>query len=73
MDIGGGRHAGGSHGSLHRSDSLGALLTVGLDTDLADGAQIRLADVYSLVAAHFGLLPAVPPFVGAGMEREVGE
>jgi hypothetical protein len=43
---------GGSHGSLHRVDSLGALLFCGLDCP-TDGPW-SLADIAPLVLAHFG-------------------
>jgi hypothetical protein len=43
---------GGSHGSLHRVDSLGALLFCGLDAP-AEGPW-SLADIAPLVLAHFG-------------------
>jgi hypothetical protein len=46
---------GGSHGSLHRVDSLGALLFCGVDAPTG-GAQRpwSLADVAPMVLAHFG-------------------
>ena len=43
---------GGSHGSLHRVDSLGALLFCGLDCR-TEGPW-SLADIAPLVLAHFG-------------------
>jgi predicted AlkP superfamily pyrophosphatase or phosphodiesterase len=61
VDWGGSDHVGGgSHGSLHRSDSLGALLWCGVQG--ADGAVARdlrgqwsLQDMLPLVTGHFGL------------------
>jgi predicted AlkP superfamily pyrophosphatase or phosphodiesterase len=46
---------GGSHGSLHRVDSLGALLFCGLDAppERADG-HWSIADVAPMVLGHFG-------------------
>ena len=43
---------GGSHGSLHRVDSLGALLFCGLDCR-TDGPW-SLDDIAPMVLAHFG-------------------
>lgn len=57
-DWGGSDHVGGgSHGSLHRSDSLGALLWCGLDAhpDRTAHEQWTLQDVVPMVTAHFGL------------------
>ncbi len=57
VDWGGADHlGGGSHGSLHRSDSLGALLWCGTGPDSA-GAQRQwsLRDIAPMVRAHFGL------------------
>jgi hypothetical protein len=45
---------GGSHGSLHASDSLGALILTGLDVEAAP-AQWAIRDVAALVRGHFGL------------------
>ena len=60
VDWGGADHVGGgSHGSLHRSDSLGALLWCGTGPDSADARlQWSLRDVAAMVRAHFGLGPA---------------
>jgi predicted AlkP superfamily pyrophosphatase or phosphodiesterase len=64
VDWGGSDHVGGgSHGSLHRSDSLGALLWCGTGGgqgwDSRDAReQWSLRDVAPLVRAHFGLQPA---------------
>jgi hypothetical protein len=61
VDWGGSDHVGGgSHGSLHRSDSLGALLWCGTDGGrefdcAAARDQWSLRDVAPLVRAHFGL------------------
>jgi hypothetical protein len=58
-DWGGGHHVGGgSHGSLHRSDSLGALAFCGVSapealTSRPDGAW-SITDVAPMVRAHFG-------------------
>jgi hypothetical protein len=51
-DWGGADHVGGgSHGSLHRGDSLGVLLGCGLE--LPEREQWTLADVVPLVLDHF--------------------
>jgi hypothetical protein len=57
VDWGGSDHVGGgSHGSLHRSDSLGALLWCGTGPDSADAReQWSLRDVTPMITAHFGL------------------
>jgi hypothetical protein len=53
-DWGGVDHVGGgSHGSLHRSDSLGALAFCGVEARHGDGAW-SIADVAPMVRAHFG-------------------
>ena len=55
LDWGGQAHVGGgSHGSLHASDSLGALLWSGLEADRGDREQWAVRDVAPLIAAHFG-------------------
>ncbi|HEX3835269.1 MAG TPA: alkaline phosphatase family protein [Solirubrobacteraceae bacterium] len=64
VDWGGSDHVGGgSHGSLHRSDSLGALLWCGTGPDsrvVRD--QWSLRDIAPLVREHFGLAsPALRP------------
>ena len=47
---------GGSHGSLHAEDSLGALIMCGVARDpREDPAQWTIRDVAPLVARHFGL------------------
>jgi hypothetical protein len=57
VDWGGADHVGGgSHGSLHRSDSLGALLWCGTGPASRDAhEQWSLCDVAPMVRAHFGL------------------
>jgi len=55
LDWGGAAHVGGgSHGSLHASDSLGALVLCGIaPTD--DPTQWAIRDIAPLVRRHFGL------------------
>jgi hypothetical protein len=56
VDWGGADHlGGGSHGSLHGSDSLGALLWCGTGPARDAHAQWTLQDVLPMVTAHFGL------------------
>jgi hypothetical protein len=57
VDWGGVSHAGGgSHGSLHRGDSLGPLLFVGCGPESAsERDQWALRDVAPIVLEHFGL------------------
>jgi hypothetical protein len=57
VDWGGADHVGGgSHGSLHRSDSEGALLWCGTGPDSRDGRrQWTLQDVAPMICAHFGV------------------
>jgi type I phosphodiesterase/nucleotide pyrophosphatase len=57
VDWGGVSHAGGgSHGALHRGDSLGPLLFVGCGPERADERQQwALRDVAPVVLEHFGL------------------
>jgi Type I phosphodiesterase / nucleotide pyrophosphatase len=57
VDWGGVDHLrGGSHGSLHASDSLAPLLSCGLDGEARNGNGTRsIADVTPMVLAHFGL------------------
>jgi hypothetical protein len=57
VDWGGADHVGGgSHGSLHRSDSLGALLWCGTGPSSADvREQWSLQDIVPIVSGHFGL------------------
>jgi hypothetical protein len=49
---------GGSHGSLHASDSLGALIVSGPALPDPVPAQWSIRDVASLALSHFGLAPA---------------
>ncbi|WCB97078.1 hypothetical protein DSM104299_05850 [Baekduia alba] len=55
-DWGGGDHVGGgSHGSLHHSDSLGALAFCGVDAPAGTGPGAwSITDVAPMVLAHFG-------------------
>jgi len=46
---------GGSHGSLHASDSLGALILCGVEPPHREPAHWAIGDVASLVLEHFGL------------------
>jgi predicted AlkP superfamily pyrophosphatase or phosphodiesterase len=60
VDWGGADHVGGgSHGSLHRSDSLGALLWCGTEGAGFGSREVReqwsLRDITPMVRAHFGL------------------
>ena len=57
VDWGGSDHVGGgSHGSLHRSDSLGALLWCGTGPDSkAVRDQWSLRDIAPMIRTHFGL------------------
>jgi hypothetical protein len=57
VDWGGADHVGGgSHGSLHRSDSLGALLWCGTGPETRVGSdRWSLLDVAPMVREHFGL------------------
>jgi predicted AlkP superfamily pyrophosphatase or phosphodiesterase len=59
VDWGGADHVGGgSHGSLHRSDSLGALLWCGTGPNSRRARDLwSLRDVTPLVREHFGLDP----------------
>jgi hypothetical protein len=45
---------GGSHGSLHASDSLGALLMCGVDVPEPEPPRWAIRDVAPLVVGHFG-------------------
>jgi hypothetical protein len=66
-DWGGGHHVGGgSHGSLHSSDSLAPLIYTGLDgAPPPDREQWSIKDIAPLVLGHFGLSPAS---IGSGRE-----
>ena len=56
VDWGGQDHVGGgSHGSLHRSDSLGVLITCGVELDGGTPAQWSIRDIAPLVRSHFGV------------------
>jgi hypothetical protein len=46
---------GGSHGSLHASDSLGALVFCGVELPAQEPGQWAIRDVAPLVLGHFGL------------------
>jgi hypothetical protein len=55
LDWGGAAHVGGgSHGSLHASDSLGALVLCGMEP-AEEPAQWAIRDIAPLVRGHFGL------------------
>jgi predicted AlkP superfamily pyrophosphatase or phosphodiesterase len=56
IDWGGKAHVGGgSHGSLHASDSLGALLLCGVEGPEREPEQWAIRDVAPLILSHFGL------------------
>jgi hypothetical protein len=56
LDWGGQAHVGGgSHGSLHASDSLGALVLNGVVLPDQEPEQWAIRDVAPLVLSHFGL------------------
>ena len=57
LDWGGQGHVGGgSHGSLHASDSLGALIFCGVGPRRRDERELwAIADVAPIAEAHFGL------------------
>jgi Type I phosphodiesterase / nucleotide pyrophosphatase len=58
MDWGRQAHVGGgSHGSLHASDSLGALVMSGVELPDPAPVQWAIRDVAGLVRGHFGLEP----------------
>ncbi len=59
VDWGGQAHVGGgSHGSLHASDSLAPLLWAGTGPETRDArAQWTLRDIVPMVRSHFGVLP----------------
>jgi hypothetical protein len=55
LDWGGAAHVGGgSHGSLHASDSLGALVLCGVEP-AEEPAQWAIRDIAPMVRRHFGL------------------
>jgi hypothetical protein len=49
---------GGSHGSLHACDSLGALVACGVELPPQEPPQWTIRDVAALVRGHFGLAAA---------------
>jgi hypothetical protein len=56
VDWGGSHHrGGGSHGSLHRCDSHGVLLTCGVGAGPERDAPWHLRDVTPMIADHFGI------------------
>ncbi len=57
LDWGRSHHVGGgSHGSLHANDSLGALLWCGVGPERADArAQWTLRDIVPMILGHFGV------------------
>jgi Type I phosphodiesterase / nucleotide pyrophosphatase len=67
-DWGGGHHVGGgSHGSLHSSDSLAPLICTGLEGPPLHREQWSIKDVAPLVLGHFGL--AAPGRGGSNRTR----
>jgi predicted AlkP superfamily pyrophosphatase or phosphodiesterase len=56
---------GGSHGSLHASDSLGALVMCGLEPPQPEPAQWAIRDIAPLVLGHFGLAASGARALGA--------
>jgi hypothetical protein len=62
VDWGGSDHlGGGSHGSLHRSDSLGALLWCGTGPDSRSAHdQWSLRDIAPMIRSHFGVASDEP-------------
>lgn len=59
VDWGGAAHlGGGSHGSLHRSDSLAPLVLCGLEPPREHPRQWAIRDVAALVRDHFGAVTA---------------
>jgi hypothetical protein len=64
VDWGGVAHVGGgSHGSLHRGDSLGALLFAGIDPPARE--QWSITDVTPAILDHFGVQAQTPPLGSA--------
>ncbi len=58
MDWGRQAHVGGgSHGSLHACDSLGALVLTGVELPDPEPAQWAIRDVAPIVLNHFGIAP----------------
>ena len=60
---------GGSHGSLHASDSLGALIAYGVELPDQEPAQWAIRDVAQLVLGHFGLAARRPRAAGRRRSR----
>jgi predicted AlkP superfamily pyrophosphatase or phosphodiesterase len=57
LDWGGAAHVGGgSHGSLHASDSLGALVLCGVEP-VEEPTQWAIRDIAPMVSRHFGVVP----------------
>ncbi|MCW2961641.1 MAG: type phosphodiesterase/nucleotide pyrophosphatase [Thermoleophilia bacterium] len=55
-DIGGSAHTGGSHGSLHITDSTAPLISIGLEGDTTEGLPtVRLTDIAHLATTHLGI------------------
>ena len=46
---------GGSHGSLHACDSLGALILSGVELPEPEPSQWAIRDIASIALAHFGI------------------
>jgi hypothetical protein len=64
VDWGGVTHVGGgSHGSLHRGDSLGALVMTGVDAPTRE--QWSIADVTPTILDHFGIPAENPASLGS--------
>jgi hypothetical protein len=64
VDWGGVAHVGGgSHGSLHRGDSLGALLFAGID--VPEREQWSITDVTPAILDHFGVQAQTSPLGSA--------
>jgi predicted AlkP superfamily pyrophosphatase or phosphodiesterase len=51
---------GGSHGSLHASDSLGALIFSGVELPEPEPAQWAIRDIAPLILRHFGVASGAP-------------
>jgi hypothetical protein len=61
VDWGGQAHlGGGSHGSLHASDSLGALVLCGVELPRPQPGQWAIRDIAPLVLGHFGCAGSSP-------------
>jgi hypothetical protein len=55
-DIGGSAHSGGSHGSLHVTDSTAPLISIGIEGASTEGLGCaRLTDIVPLAMSHLGL------------------